>query len=86
MNVLSLIQYLLKWLASLYFGIYCATNQKAKNISRHLISKGIDIRAILYPTVPLGLERLRFIIHSFNTKEEIDFLLDELNIQSKLYN
>ena len=68
------------------FGIYCATNQKAKNISRHLISKGIDIRAILYPTVPLGLERLRFIIHSFNTKEEIDFLLDELNIQSKLYN
>jgi 8-amino-7-oxononanoate synthase len=66
------------------FGIYCSTNQKAKNISCHLISKGIDIRAILYPTVPLGFERLRLIIHSYNTKEEIDFFLDELTIQFKM--
>lgn len=62
------------------FGIYCSNNQKAKHLSSYLIENGIDIRPILYPTVPLGKERLRFILHSYNTKAEIDYFLDKLNI------
>ena len=61
------------------FGIYCSSNQVAKSLSSYLIQCGMDIRPILYPTVPKGQERLRFIIHSYNTNEEIDLFLDKLN-------
>lgn len=61
------------------FGIYCSSNQEAKSLSSYLIQCGMDIRPILYPTVPKGQERLRFIIHSYNTNEEIDLFLNKLN-------
>ncbi|MBD2715267.1 aminotransferase class I/II-fold pyridoxal phosphate-dependent enzyme [Microvirga sp. STR05] len=35
---------------------------------------GFDVRAIVSPTVPVGTERLRLIIHSYTTKAEIDAL------------
>ncbi|MFD2787086.1 aminotransferase class I/II-fold pyridoxal phosphate-dependent enzyme [Hymenobacter rubripertinctus] len=35
---------------------------------------GFDVRAIVAPTVPAGTERLRLIVHSFNTEAEIDGL------------
>ena len=38
----------------------------------------LDVRAILSPTVPLGRERLRVVLHSFNTKDEIDRLFSLL--------
>ncbi|MDX1349444.1 MAG: pyridoxal phosphate-dependent aminotransferase family protein [Putridiphycobacter sp.] len=40
-----------------------------------LVEAGYAVRPIVAPTVPLGLERIRICIHSFNTKEEIDGLL-----------
>ncbi|GMN09755.1 pyridoxal phosphate-dependent aminotransferase family protein [Croceitalea sp. MTPC9] len=46
-------------------------NIRVKNISEKLIKEGFDVKAILSPTVPEGKERLRFCLHSFNTKEEI---------------
>jgi 8-amino-7-oxononanoate synthase len=39
---------------------------------------GLDVRAILSPTVPAGQERLRISLHAFNTREEIDLLLSLL--------
>ena len=50
-------------------------NEKVKNLSQSLGEKGFDVRAILSPTVPLGQERLRICLHSFNTEEEIQMLL-----------
>lgn len=50
-------------------------NQNVKAISNQLQEKGFDVKAILSPTVPEGQERLRFCIHSFNTKEEISKVL-----------
>lgn len=50
-------------------------NQNVKAISNQLQEKGFDVKAILSPTVPEGQERLRFCIHSFNTKEEISEVL-----------
>jgi 8-amino-7-oxononanoate synthase len=54
-------------------------NFKVKSVSRQLQAKGYDVRAILYPTVPKELERLRFCLHSFNTKTEIEGVLLQLS-------
>ncbi|MBT8238974.1 MAG: hypothetical protein KJN65_10040, partial [Croceitalea sp.] len=50
-------------------------NEKVKKVARFLNKEGFDVRAILSPTVPKGNERIRFSIHSFNTFEQIDNLL-----------
>lgn len=53
-------------------------NDKAKRIASQLQGEGFDIRAILSPTVPEGLERLRICLHSYNTEAEISGLLENL--------
>ncbi|NNM19339.1 MAG: 8-amino-7-oxononanoate synthase [Croceitalea sp.] len=50
-------------------------NEKVKKVARFLNKEGFDVRAILSPTVPKGNERIRFSIHSFNTFEQLDNLL-----------
>ena len=50
-------------------------NQTVKLIANQLQEKGFDVKAILSPTVPEGQERLRFCLHSFNSKEEISEVL-----------
>ncbi|WP_281636621.1 aminotransferase class I/II-fold pyridoxal phosphate-dependent enzyme [Flavobacterium marginilacus] len=50
-------------------------NKKVKSIAASLQQNGFDVKAILSPTVPEGQERLRFCIHSFNSKEEISSLI-----------
>ncbi|ESU23737.1 7-keto-8-aminopelargonate synthetase-like enzyme [Flavobacterium enshiense DK69] len=46
-------------------------NEKVKAIAHQLQESGFDVKAILSPTVPQGQERLRFCLHSYNSKEEI---------------
>jgi len=53
-------------------------NQKVKNSASLLQEKGFDVKAILSPTVPEGQERLRFCLHSYNSKEEISEVLQLL--------
>ncbi len=48
--------------------------KKSKSVSKKLMDKGFNVKAILSPTVPEGQERLRFCIHSFNSKEELGLL------------
>jgi 8-amino-7-oxononanoate synthase len=50
-------------------------NEKVKTIANQLQENGFDVKAILSPTVPEGQERLRFCLHSFNSKEEISEVL-----------
>ncbi|UFH36376.1 aminotransferase class I/II-fold pyridoxal phosphate-dependent enzyme [Flavobacterium acetivorans] len=50
-------------------------NEKVKSIAFQLQEKGFDVKAILSPTVPEGQERLRFCLHSFNSKQEIEEVL-----------
>lgn len=54
-------------------------NQNVKSIAKQIQEKGFDVKAILSPTVPEGQERLRFCIHSFNSKEEISEVLGLLS-------
>ena len=55
-------------------------NQNVKAIANQLQEKGFDVKAIISPTVPEGQERLRFCLHSFNTKEEISEVLGLLSV------
>jgi 8-amino-7-oxononanoate synthase len=57
-------------------------NEKVKNIASELLKNDLDIRPIIYPTVPLGQERLRITLHSFNTYDDtqkIISLIADLN-------
>jgi 8-amino-7-oxononanoate synthase len=49
-------------------------NAAVRKVAEELQQAGLDIRPILYPSVPKGAERLRIVIHSFNTVAEIDML------------
>ncbi|HEY8401281.1 MAG TPA: pyridoxal phosphate-dependent aminotransferase family protein [Cytophagaceae bacterium] len=53
-------------------------NKEAKELAAYLRSEGMDVRAILAPTVKAGEERLRICLHVYNTEEEIDILIRKL--------
>ncbi|MEO6903452.1 MAG: 8-amino-7-oxononanoate synthase, partial [Bacteroidia bacterium] len=40
-----------------------------------LLKNNFDVRPILSPTVPKGMERLRICIHAYNTTTEINNLV-----------
>ena len=46
-------------------------NDAVRAVAAGLQEAGLDVRQILYPTVPKGSERLRIVLHAFNTTEEI---------------
>ena len=54
-------------------------NSEVKRIASLLQENKLDIRPILYPTVPKGKERLRIVFHSFNTMEQVDLLIKLLS-------
>jgi 8-amino-7-oxononanoate synthase len=47
-------------------------NEFTRRQAAILQNAGLDVRPILHPTVPRGQERLRIVLHSFNTFEEVD--------------
>ncbi|MCD0470031.1 pyridoxal phosphate-dependent aminotransferase family protein [Flavobacterium sp. JAS] len=53
-------------------------NENVKRLAQQLQDKGFDVKAILSPTVPEGQERLRFCIHSYNSEQEINQILELL--------
>lgn len=57
-------------------GVIVPGNDEVKKLAEMLQQNNFDIRPILYPTVPKGEERLRIVLHAFNTKEELAKLVD----------
>ncbi len=49
-------------------------NESVKKVVANLQKLNFDVRAILYPTVPKGLERIRICLHAYNTETEIEIL------------
>ncbi|KAA9034632.1 pyridoxal phosphate-dependent aminotransferase family protein [Ginsengibacter hankyongi] len=54
-------------------------NEEVKKVAISLQENKLDVRAILYPTVPKGKERLRIVFHAFNTMEETENLINLLS-------
>ena len=53
-------------------------NENVKEVARHLQEQQMDVRAILYPSVPKDQERLRIVLHSFNSPHELNRLIELL--------
>jgi 8-amino-7-oxononanoate synthase len=49
-------------------------NENVKAAAALLQEAGMDVRPILYPTVPAGSERLRIVLHAFNSLQEVQQL------------
>ena len=54
-------------------------NKKVKLIAEKIQKNGFGVKAILSPTVPENKERLRFCLHSYNSKQEISEVLELLS-------
>jgi len=54
-------------------------NDRTRALAERLQQAGFLINPILHPTVPLGSERLRICLHSFNTTQQIDELINLLS-------
>jgi len=57
-------------------GVIVPGNDEVKSLASLLTGHNLDVRPILYPTVPKGKERLRISLHAFNTREELQQLID----------
>ncbi len=55
-------------------GVVVPGNEAVKQLAATLQHAGLDVRPILYPTVPRNSERLRIVLHAFNTSEELQLL------------
>ncbi len=53
-------------------------NNRVKAVANYLQSHQLDVRPILWPTVPKGKERLRIVFHSYNQLKEVDLLIQLL--------
>jgi 8-amino-7-oxononanoate synthase len=59
-------------------GVIIPGNELVKQAAKLLQENGLDVRAILYPSVPKGQERLRIVLHSFNTIEQVEKMVEIL--------
>jgi 8-amino-7-oxononanoate synthase len=59
--------------------IPCAGNDEVKKLSLYLAEKGFAQKPILSPTVPIGKERIRIVLHAFNTTDEVLRLREHLS-------
>ncbi|GAB4332092.1 MAG: pyridoxal phosphate-dependent aminotransferase family protein [Flammeovirgaceae bacterium] len=53
-------------------------NENCRKLANSLITSGLEVRPIFSPTVPLGKERLRICLHTYNTFEEVERLVEKI--------
>lgn len=58
--------------------IPCSGAVEAMNLAANLNTAGFLVKAIRPPTVPLGREQLRIVLHAFNNQEEIEHFFDRM--------
>jgi len=52
---------------------------EARQVAAQLQQAGFDVRPVFYPSVPKGQERVRLVLHSFNTRGEVSWLIQAIN-------
>ncbi|HTF03533.1 MAG TPA: pyridoxal phosphate-dependent aminotransferase family protein [Bacteroidia bacterium] len=60
-------------------GIIIPGNLEVRRVAEVCQARGMDVRPVLSPTVKSGSERLRIILHAYNTREEIDKLIQAIS-------
>lgn len=70
----------LKWLPSRSHiqSLIVPGNEEVIQVASTLREAGINALPIRIPSVPKGMERIRFCLHAYNSKEEIDLLFETL--------
>lgn len=58
--------------------IVTGSNNSAQALAAHARAEGLQVKAILSPTVPEGKERLRICLHTYNTMEQLEKLANVL--------
>ena len=53
---------------------FIGNEKQVRAWEKMLHENGISAKKILSPTVPVGQERIRICLHSYNTKNEIELL------------
>ncbi len=56
-------------------GIIIPGNLEVRRVAEACQKAGMDVRPVLSPTVKVGSERLRIILHAYNTRRELDNLI-----------
>jgi 8-amino-7-oxononanoate synthase len=56
-------------------GILVPGNKQVKEVAEQLQQNNFDVRPILYPAVAKAKERLRIVLHAFNTQDEMTALI-----------
>jgi len=54
-------------------------NSNVRELANILQNRKLDVRPIVYPTVPKNSERLRIVLHSYNTEGELNELIGALS-------
>lgn len=55
--------------------IFSIRTKLPRELARYCQERGLIVRPIMAPTVPLGKERVRVCLHAGNTRKEMDKLL-----------
>jgi 8-amino-7-oxononanoate synthase len=55
--------------------IQCSGNENVERLAKELQARGLGLRPVKSPTVKAGEERIRLILHSYNTVSDIERLL-----------
>ena len=58
--------------------IFAIQLERPKELAGFLQGKGMMVRAVVAPTVPLGTERVRVCLHADNTLDEVEILIKAL--------
>jgi 8-amino-7-oxononanoate synthase len=58
-------------------------NSEAQDFEEKMAKADLFVKSIKSPTVKEGQERIRICLHSFNTKQEIDLLVNLLSVSSR---
>ncbi|MBD1397194.1 aminotransferase class I/II-fold pyridoxal phosphate-dependent enzyme [Pontibacter sp. JH31] len=63
---------------SVILSVFPQQPRQLKMLAAALQKAGFDVRPVFAPTVPTGTERLRVIVHAYNSEEEIDGLVQAI--------
>ncbi len=59
-------------------GVIVPGNDAVRLLAEKIQDAGFDVRPVMYPSVPKGKERLRIVLHAYNTTEELQRLIGNL--------